>query len=80
MLRTRLRAWEQLLPIYIPGLLQYETDLASGNSATSTIPNQSPHPEDSVVWLPSRIAAKERARVCWPELAQMEERLRSGQC
>ena len=80
MLRTRLRAWEQLLPIYIPGLLQYETDLASGNSATSTIPNQLPHPEDSVVWLLSRIAAKERARVCWPELAQMEERLRSGQC
>ena len=80
MLRTRLRAWEQLLPIYMPGLLQYETDLASGNSPASTSPNQSPHPEDGVVWLPSRIAAKDRARVCWPGLAQMEERLRSGQC
>jgi hypothetical protein len=80
MLQTRLRAWDQLLPIYMPGLLQYETDLAKGDSTTSTTPNQSPHPEDSVIWLPSRIAVMERARVCRPGLAQMEERLRSGQC
>ena len=80
MLRTRLRAWEQLLPIYMPGLLQYETDLAKGNSAASPNPNQSPHPEDSMVWLPSRIATTERARVCSPGLAQIEARLRSGQC
>ena len=80
MLRMRLCAWDQLLPIYMPGLLQYETDLAKGDSTTSTTPNQSPHPEDSVIWLPSRIAVMERARVCRPGLAQMEERLHSGQC
>jgi len=80
MLRTRLRAWDQLLPIYMPGLLQYETDLAKGDSNTSTSPNQSPHPEDSIIWLPSRVAVTERARVCRLGLAQMEERLRSGQC
>ena len=80
MLRTRLRAWEQLLPIYMPSLLQYETDLARDNSAASPNPNQSPHPEDSVIWLPSCIAATERARVCSPGLAQIEARLRSGQC
>ena len=80
MLRMRLRAWEQLLPIYMPGLLQYETDLAKGNSAASPNPNQSPHPEDSVVWLLSRIATTERARVCSLGLAQIEARLCSGQC
>ena len=80
MLRTRLRVWDQLLPIYMPGLLQYKTDLAKGDSNTSTSPNQSPHPEDSIIWLPSRIAVTERARVCRLGLPQMEERLRSGQC
>ena len=80
MLRTRLRAWEQLLPIYMPGLLQYKTDLARDNSAASPNPNQSPHPEDSVIWLPSHIAAMERVRVCSPGLAQIEARLHSGQC
>ena len=80
MLRTRLRAWEQLLPIYMPGLLQYETDLVRGNSAASPTPNQSPHPEDSLIWLLSCIGATERVRVCSPGLAQIEARLCSGQC
>ena len=80
MLRTRLRVWEQLLPIYMPGLLQYETDLAKGKFAASISPNHSPHPEDGVIWLPSHIVATERERVCSPGLAQIEERLRSGQC
>ena len=80
MLRTRLRAWDQLLPIYMPGLLQYETDLAKGDSNTPTSPTQSPHPEDSIIWLPSQVAATERARVCQLGLAEIEGRLRSGQC
>jgi len=79
-LKMHLRAWEQLLPIYMPGLLQYKIDLSRGNSAASPNPKQSPHPEDSVIWLPSYIAAMERARVCSPGLAQIEARLHSGQC
>ncbi|KAF8907258.1 hypothetical protein CPB84DRAFT_1744643 [Gymnopilus junonius] len=68
-LRIQLRAWEKLLPIYIPGLLQYETNL-SRSSATSqkgekgsdklqdTLEGSSSNkPEDAVLWLPSRIPA-----------------------
>ena len=80
MLRTRLRVWDQLLPIYMPGLLQYKTDLAKGDSNTPTSPTQSPHLEDSIIWLPSRVAATERARVCRLGLAEIEGRLHSGQC
>ncbi|KAF8885404.1 hypothetical protein CPB84DRAFT_1750196 [Gymnopilus junonius] len=68
-LHVWLRAWEKLLPIYIPGLLQYETNL-SHSSATSQKgekgsdkPQDTPEgsssnkPEDAVLWLPSRIPA-----------------------
>lgn len=64
----------------MPGVLQYETDLAKDNSAASTNPNQLPYPEDSMILLLSCIATMEKTRVCLPGLAQIEERLHSGQC
>ncbi|PPQ76891.1 hypothetical protein CVT26_000661 [Gymnopilus dilepis] len=118
-LRTKIRVWEQLLPIYMPGSLQYINDHAvdsqpSPEAATATKPsedpkaspdaapatkssknpqpvpdapaatksstNQSHQPEDLCVYLPSRIAPSERARVCRDGLLQIEERLRVGQC
>ena len=63
-LRTRLRGWEQLLPIYMPGLLQYRADIASGASAVPYSPPPSANPEDADIWLPSRIAEAHRSRVC----------------
>ncbi|KAF8870835.1 hypothetical protein CPB84DRAFT_1692745 [Gymnopilus junonius] len=91
-LRVRLRAWEKLLPIYIPGLLQYETNL-SRSSATSQKgekgsdkPQDTPEgsssnkPEDAVLWLPSRIPALVRSQVCLAGLPEIEEQLRGAQC
>ncbi|PPQ76700.1 hypothetical protein CVT26_004470 [Gymnopilus dilepis] len=90
-LRTRLRLWEQLVPIYMPGLLQYQNDLSQSKaSSTSTlgssanilqesVPN-SPHPEYFEIWLPSRVPSSDRPRVCRDGLPEIEDRLRSGQC
>ncbi|KDR74714.1 hypothetical protein GALMADRAFT_70522 [Galerina marginata CBS 339.88] len=76
-LRTRLRLWDQLVPIYMPGLLQYQVDRANEGQALET---KSHHPEDEELWLPSRIPAGCRTRVCQKGLPKMEERLRLGQC
>ncbi|PPQ88948.1 hypothetical protein CVT25_004299 [Psilocybe cyanescens] len=43
-LSTRICAWEQLLPIYIPGLLQYQTDYPSFSASTNA--------EDAILYLP----------------------------
>ena len=80
LLRTRLRGWEQLLSIYMPGLLQYKEDLASGTITAPYTPRHSDNPEDADIWLPSRIANAHRSRVCREGLAEIEERIRTAQC
>jgi hypothetical protein len=80
LLQTRFRGWEQLLPIYMPGLLQYQTDLASGSITARYSPHDSDNPEDVDIWLPSRIAEAHRSRVCREGLADIEERIRTAQC
>jgi len=50
-LRSRLHAWEEILPLYIPGLLQHRNTLESQAASNS----DTDHPEDAIVWLPSRI-------------------------
>ncbi|KAF8956039.1 hypothetical protein BDZ97DRAFT_1764137 [Flammula alnicola] len=50
-LRVRFRAWEKLVPIYLPGLLQYQMDLARNASKSDNVP-RSEKPEDADVWLP----------------------------
>uniref|UniRef100_A0A8H7XN35 CxC2-like cysteine cluster KDZ transposase-associated domain-containing protein n=2 Tax=Psilocybe cubensis TaxID=181762 RepID=A0A8H7XN35_PSICU len=67
-LTTRIRAWEQLVPIYMPGLLQYQTD----NPPTE----QSTHAEDIVLWLPSMVPAECRETICVAGLADVEQKLR----
>ncbi|KDR65962.1 hypothetical protein GALMADRAFT_81295 [Galerina marginata CBS 339.88] len=74
---TRLRLWDQLVPIYMPGLLQYQVDQANEGQVLET---KSHHPEDEELWLPSCIPAGCCARVCQKGLPKMEERLRLGQC
>ena len=76
LLRSRLRGWEQLLPIYMPGLLQYQADMASSRTPPST-----DNPEDVEIWLPSRIPdATQRLGICRDGLPAIEERIRTAQC
>jgi hypothetical protein len=64
----------------MPGLLQYQTDLASGSITAQYSPRNSDNPEDLDIWLPSRIAKVHRSRVCREGLADIEERIRTAQC
>ena len=73
-LRTRLKSYELLIPIYIPGLLQFCTD-----TGTSSQP-RSEHLEDALLWLPSSLPPDHRVRICIPGLALIEEKLRTAQC
>ena len=73
-LSTRIRVWEQLQPIYMPGLLQYKSDIHEKSvSATE-------HPEDVELWLPSKVSKEVRQRVCIQHLPTIEEKLRTAQC
>jgi hypothetical protein len=64
----------------MPGLLQYQADLASGSISARRSPHNSDNPEDVDIWLPSRIAEAYRSRVCREGLADIEERIRTAQC
>lgn len=85
-LRTRLRAWELLLPVYMPGLAHYQATVTTQQFSTTTSfptdsePRNSSNPEDTDIWLPSRIPHPHRSRVCQPGLAEIEERIRTAQC
>ncbi|RDB26169.1 hypothetical protein Hypma_006935 [Hypsizygus marmoreus] len=58
-LRTKIHGWEQLHSVYMPGLLQYRTELERTTS-TATPDN----PEDWDLWLPSQIQSSRRTAVC----------------
>ncbi|PPR06525.1 hypothetical protein CVT24_001418, partial [Panaeolus cyanescens] len=74
-LRTRIRQWELLLPIYMPGLLQYRSKTMSDDTSSS------PNPEDNRLWLPSNLPADLRDSICSDKtLAAIEEKLRTAQC
>lgn len=62
-LETQSQAWEQLLPIYMPGLLQYKSD--HPREATSE------NPEDTFLWMPSEVAKPFRERVCTAGLVKI---------
>jgi len=85
-LRARIKAWDQLCPIYMPGLLQYQTTTLQNNPSShqnsappSSFP-QSDNPEDCPLWVPSKILAEHRSAVCRQGLAEIEARLRTAQC
>ncbi|KAF9471153.1 hypothetical protein BDN70DRAFT_783782, partial [Pholiota conissans] len=75
-LRSRLRSWEQLQAIYMPGLLQYR--ISAELSGTSTPSDR--HPESVELWLPSSIPNEHRTHVCIADLPNVEEQLRTAQC
>ncbi|PPQ77567.1 hypothetical protein CVT26_006159 [Gymnopilus dilepis] len=75
-LTARIRAWEQLLPIYLPGLLQYQMDRRAAGEEDA-IPE---HAEDHPVWLPSQLPCDNRQRICVKDLPGIEEKLRTAQC
>lgn len=77
LLRSRLRGWEQLVPIYMPGVLQYHIDGGASTSPSSS--SASGHPEDTEIWLPSRIPAPYRDVICMSGLPDIEVRLREAQ-
>ncbi|PPR02783.1 hypothetical protein CVT26_009394 [Gymnopilus dilepis] len=86
-LRSRIRAWEQLVPIYMPGLLQYVADRSAKSQPTSDTDSggksseaRSHHPEFIKIHLPSQIPAANRSQVCRDGLVEIEDRLHVGQC
>ena len=64
----------------MPGLLQYQADLASGSITARYSPKNLDNPEDVDIWLPSRIAEAHRLRVCREGLVDIEDRIRTAQC
>jgi len=74
LLRTRIRAWELLQAIYMPGLLQHRHNVNQTSSASSN------NPEDMELWLPSRLPSTDRERICVAGLVAYEEKLRTAQC
>lgn len=78
MLRTRIRNWEQIRALYMPGLPQFLHDLEALNPKGSD--NSRPRPEDAKLWLPSSLPAERRDAACIAGLASTEEKLRTAQC
>ena len=78
LLHSRIRSWEQLASVYMPGLLQYQANLAACQSPVA--PSVSGHAEDMDLWLPSHVAADEQAVVCQKGLDEMEDKLWTAQC
>jgi hypothetical protein len=73
-LRIKIRAWEIIQPIYMPGLLQYLAVVPQ----TSTPLDE--RPESHIIYLPSTIAPEQRAQVCIGGLMDIEACLRVAQC
>ena len=78
LLRSRIRAWEQIQAIYMPGLLQFRHDLSTRRP--STVPSLSGNPEDLELWLPSKLPANKREQICVQGLSTAEDKLHTAQC
>lgn len=76
-MRGRMRGFQALQQIYMPGLLQYQTDIAR---LATLPPATSNHAEDLELYLPSGVATNRRRAVCMENLPAMEERHRTAQC
>jgi len=76
-----LRGWEEILPIYMPSLLQHRASFESnGPGPPSQSVASSDHPENAPVWLPSKIPSDFRSRVCYQGLAAIEEKIQTANC
>ncbi|KAF8057953.1 hypothetical protein FPV67DRAFT_1676638 [Lyophyllum atratum] len=76
-LRTKLKNWELLRAVYMPGLLQFLHD-QSRSGMPPTDSNETPEQAD--LWLPSQLPQTRRDTVCSAGLPAMEAKLRVAQC
>ena len=71
-IQARLRVWEALRIVYMPGLLQYWQDIGED-------PNRDVEAEEKALWLPSSLPASRRETICHVGLPDMELKLRAAQ-
>lgn len=77
LLREKIQNWETVRAVYMPGLLQIQTDLGMNPTA---LWSSNPNPEDIELFLPSRIPVERRHCSCVEGLPDMELQLRTAQC
>ncbi len=77
LLTEKIRNWESVRLIYMPGVLQIQTDLGQNPTALWL---SNPNPEDVPLWLPSQIPIDKHQTACREGLPEMEARLRTAQC
>ena len=80
-LRSRIRGWEALQKIYMPGLLQFHINNSrQPNNTERTSSPLSIHAEDAPLWFPSAVPPNSRRVVCVEGLPAIKDRLRTAQC
>lgn len=76
-LQERIQHWEAVRGVYMPGLLQIQTNLGANPIA---LWSSNPNPEEVELYLPSAIPSKLRNAACIQKLPDMELQLRTAQC
>jgi hypothetical protein len=76
-LSTRICIWEKIQPLYMPGLLQYQSNI-HGQDGIPLISTE--QPEDVDLELPSQVPKELRQKVFAQSLPAIEEKLRMVQC
>jgi hypothetical protein len=83
-LRARIKHWELIRGVYMPGLqrLQIEQERSPSDTRAEGFnqPPMSNHPEHVDLWLPSSLSPNTRRSICSVRLIAIEERLRTAQC
>lgn len=83
-LRAKIKHWEQIRAVYMPGLqrVQIEQERSPSNTRAEGFnqPPTSNHPEHIDLWLPSSLSPNARKSICSARLIAIEERLRTAQC
>ncbi|KJA22732.1 hypothetical protein HYPSUDRAFT_202044 [Hypholoma sublateritium FD-334 SS-4] len=76
-LTDKVKNWQTVQAVYMPGLLQIQTNCGANPIA---LWSSNPNPEDVELWLPSNLPADQRRAVCVEGLPYMELQLRTAQC
>ena len=76
-LRAKIRSWQMIQPIYMPGLLSLQEALMTNHPSATTGTNQSEH---IPLWLPSSLSPEMRQVACAANVTEFEEKLRTAQC
>ncbi|EDR02155.1 uncharacterized protein LACBIDRAFT_332551 [Laccaria bicolor S238N-H82] len=81
-LRAKIKHWEQIRGVYMPGLQRLQLEQERTNSKTLRAghfqpPPASNHPEHVDLWLPSSLSSPSHVSVCSARLIAIEEKLRT---